>query len=367
MPVWFRFCLIEARVFNRSINYRGFLSLNFFAIELNSPPRQADFADMLAALCSRLLASISCRLRFRLYLHRSCSIFVSRRKACSYLLTLIFLLAPIGALACPQASTGTYKLTGSLMRSPISAEESGDGFAGDATGDSGEEPGDADTFNDRKADVLLDAGEYSQLVDECARILDRDQDCAWARFYRGCANFQQHEYRAALKDFKQTLCDSYYGRTSHIWLGATYERIRKYQSSINHYSEAIKDGDSDPNLLVSRGCVIGLTGRWGEAIEDFDRALALQPNSGWALNNRGYARAKLGAFDEALVDLSSAIEVDPDSANSYNYRGYIHQQRKELDAAIADLNKAIEIAPDYAAAYMNRGCAHLLRDRRPIL
>ncbi len=277
-------------------------------------------------------------------------------------LTLVF----TGAISCsflPALAenpkiTETYKVTGSLMRSPINV----DAQPGDTFGESNSYSCDESVFNDSRANSLLDSADYDELVRKCNTVLGDDQTSAWARFYRGCAYYHQDEFRLAIRDFKQTSSDVFYGRTSHIWLGSCYERVRKYQSAIAHYSEAIKAGDNDPGLLVSRGCIVGLTGKWQEAIEDFNTAIELQPESGWALFNRGYAHAKLNNFEEALQDLTASIELDPALSNAYNYRGYIYEQRKDLDSAIADLSKAIELNSDYAAAYMNRGCAYYLKN-----
>lgn len=260
----------------------------------------------------------------------------------------------------PVWRTDTYTITGSLMRSPMSTDSSAE--PGSPSPDTSSYGGaDVDRFDDRKANVLLQSAQYEELVASCNAILDQNSSCAWARFYRGCAYFHQDELRLAVRDFKQTSEDAYFGRTSHIWLGSAYEKLKKYQTSLTHYSEALKEGDKDPSLLVSRGSVMNLLCRWHDAVDDFDRALELQPGNAMALNHRGYAYAKLSNFDEAENDFSSAISIEPGYSYSYNYRGFVRNQKKDLDAAIQDFTRAIELSPEYAAAYMNRGCAYVAK------
>lgn len=253
--------------------------------------------------------------------------------------------------------TETFKITGGMTRSPINVDDRPDSIPDEPTVSA-----DEDQFTEARANVLLQGGEYEQIASRCTELLNQQEAGAWPRFYRACAYFHQNEFRLAVRDFKLTAADPFYGRTSHIWLGACFERLKKYQSSIAHYTEAINAGDTDPGLFVSRGCVVGLTGKWQDALDDFNHALELQPRNGWALNNRGYAHAKLNNLDDALHDLNSAIELEPASANTYNYRGYVHEQLKDLDSAIIDLSRAIELNSEYAAAFMNRGYAYLLKN-----
>ncbi|MBY0549782.1 MAG: tetratricopeptide repeat protein [Candidatus Obscuribacterales bacterium] len=284
----------------------------------------------------------------------------------------------------PVQRTDTYTITGSLMRSPISADSASENSAADTS----TYTGDDDVFDDRKANALLQSSEYDELIRNCNAVLDRNALCAWARFYRGCAYFHQDDLRAAVRDFKQTSDDDYFGRTSHIWLGSAYERLKKYQTSLVHYSEALKGGVKDASLLVSRGCIMNLLGRWHDAIDDFDKAIELQPGNALSLSHRGYAYAKLSNFEEALSDFSAALSIDSGLSLAYNYRGFVLNQRKDFDAAIEDFTKAVELSPEYAAAYVNRGCAYFakgdneradkdfrkakeldshMRDRRPVL
>lgn len=284
----------------------------------------------------------------------------------------------------PVVRADTYTITGSLMRSPISADSSSENGAADTSNYSSDD----DVFDDRKANALLQSAEYDELIRSCNAVLDQSATCVWARFYRGCAYFHQDDLRSAVRDFKQTADDEFFGRTSHIWLGSAYERLKKYQTSLVHYNEALKGGARDASLLVSRGCIMNLLGRWHDAIDDFDQAIELQPDNAWTLNHRGYAYAKLSNFEEALTDFSAALSIDPGLSLAYNFRGFVRNQRKDFDTAIEDFTKAVELNPEYAVAYINRGCAYFakgdneradkdfrkakeldphLRERRPVL
>jgi len=99
--------------------------------------------------------------------------------------------------------------------------------------------------------------------------------------------------------------------------------------------------------LVIHGCTNVI-----EAAQDTPVKLAL------ALNNRGVARRLKGEYDLALQDYNEAIRLNPNSASQFNNRGVIYRIKGEYDQAIADYSKAISLRSDYPAAYYNRALAY---------
>jgi tetratricopeptide (TPR) repeat protein len=76
-----------------------------------------------------------------------------------------------------------------------------------------------------------------------------------------------------------------------------------------------------------------------------------------AFNNRGVAYRLKGEYDLALQDYDRAIRLNPNSASHYNNRGIIFRIKHDYDRAIADYDEAIWLKPDYPAAFYNRALA----------
>jgi len=74
-----------------------------------------------------------------------------------------------------------------------------------------------------------------------------------------------------------------------------------------------------------------------------------------AYNLRGGFSYILGEYDRAIEDYSRAIDLDPDLASAYSNRGVALVDFREFRRAIDDFDHAIEIDPDYAMAFNNRG------------
>jgi Flp pilus assembly protein TadD len=82
-------------------------------------------------------------------------------------------------------------------------------------------------------------------------------------------------------------------------------------------------------------------GEHERAIEEFSRAIQLNPTNALAYHERGYTYSRLGKFERAITDFTEAIQLDPFDASAYNYRGQVYLQIDEYDKAIRDYTQAI--------------------------
>lgn len=64
-----------------------------------------------------------------------------------------------------------------------------------------------------------------------------------------------------------------------------------------------------------------------------------------------------GDYDLAVNDYNKAIELNPKDAVAYLNRGRAYHDKTNYDLAIADFDKVIEINPKETSAYLNRGDA----------
>jgi Flp pilus assembly protein TadD len=66
---------------------------------------------------------------------------------------------------------------------------------------------------------------------------------------------------------------------------------------------------------VNRGFIYPTKGNYDRAIEDFNKALALIPNSAQALLNRGIAKLRKGDQVGGRADIAQAKLLDPNIGN----------------------------------------------------
>ena len=114
-----------------------------------------------------------------------------------------------------------------------------------------------------------------------------------------------------------------------------------------------------PQLLAriygNRGVAYRNLGQYQQAIEDFDRALVLDPTYAWAYGNRGITYRSSKNYERALADFDTAISLDDHLDWIYVARGDVLRHLGRYERAIEDCNRAIILDPTYAQAYGSRG------------
>ena len=104
------------------------------------------------------------------------------------------------------------------------------------------------------------------------------------------------------------------------------------QINDNFKSEISQEDLLNAAIYNNRGGIRSIKEQWNSALQDFNRAIELDPNLPEAYVNRGLLYAILEQWDNALPDFNRAIEIKPELDVAYIYRGYI--LFKEINQAI---------------------------------
>jgi tetratricopeptide (TPR) repeat protein len=94
-------------------------------------------------------------------------------------------------------------------------------------------------------------------------------------------------------------------------------------------------------------------------VEDFNRAIELEPKNPMYYNNRGVAHLRRKDYDKALSDFDYAIKLDSGFASAYHNRGMAFSGKGRHDKAVEEFSKVIEINPDSPVLLKDRGLAYM--------
>jgi tetratricopeptide (TPR) repeat protein len=95
-----------------------------------------------------------------------------------------------------------------------------------------------------------------------------------------------------------------------------------------------------------------------DAIESYQKALAIKPTSGPYMAQLADAYAHTGQTDKAVEQYAAAAQADPQNAGTYYYNeGVVFTNTGKSDEAVAALDKALQADPNRADAYYLKGQA----------
>lgn len=214
----------------------------------------------------------------------------------------------------------------------------------------------ASYFERARIKYLLE--DYTGVIEDTNRGIELDPRVAVLYGVRAAAYAKLEDWEKAIDDYSQAIAlkhvligDAYYER------GRLYAKREQWNEAIEDMKTAIDHNFNKPDLAyVGIGNVLRLGKQeYAEAIQAYDQAIALNPDSSHAFTGRGRAYKKMYDYDKAMHDYSKAIEIEPENATPYNNRGYLYARLKQYEPSLADCNKAISIDPLKANHFGSRG------------
>lgn len=147
--------------------------------------------------------------------------------------------------------------------------------------------------------------------------------------------------------------------------GWQYIERGKYQRAIEDFDRAVKLNPANAVIYYNRSLAYGGLGQYHLAIRDLDAALRLNPNYPDAYYGRGYLYEKLGQNEQSIADFDQAVRINLTKrsavAKVYLSRGYSYYKLGQYEQAIRDYDQAIESGLESAhavLAHLNRAGAY---------
>jgi Flp pilus assembly protein TadD len=117
----------------------------------------------------------------------------------------------------------------------------------------------------------------------------------------------------------------------------------------------------DPNrpIVLSRlGEAYESMGKWQEAADTYQKAIALKPETAANYNNLGNDLAKLGKVDDARTAYQKYVDLNPtDAALAWRNFGTVLYNSNRMKESIEPLQKATTLDPKNATAWLLLGIA----------
>jgi tetratricopeptide (TPR) repeat protein/tRNA A-37 threonylcarbamoyl transferase component Bud32 len=100
---------------------------------------------------------------------------------------------------------------------------------------------------------------------------------------------------------------------------------------------------------------------YDKEIEELNKALALDPNYGYALNSLAYSYSDMGNYEKAIEYFEKYASVSPGDANPIDSMAELYFRMGRLDEAIAKYKETLEVKPDFFQTYWRVGYIYALK------
>lgn len=138
-------------------------------------------------------------------------------------------------------------------------------------------------------------------------------------------------------------------------ISCCYRELGDYDKALEHNSKALElfdpDSDNDYNLLKDRARYLLGMGKMEEAKKVMDEFIAENPDNASGYYTRGVARDNSNDYDGAIEDYTKALALNPKMSSVYLLRGNLYRLKGNNDLAMADYRKLTETGRDDDACF----------------
>lgn len=197
---------------------------------------------------------------------------------------------------------------------------------------------------------------YQEALNDFDLILKLSPDQADAYCGRGIVNNLLKKYDQAIADYNVAETLSHHN-DAHVYYNRaiTFATREEFRLALQDYNRALALDQADIDSIINRALVYAELGEHRFAISELNRSLQNEPPSTIGYSRRGDAWAEIGMMDKALIDFNAAVSLSPTSPIGYHNRGHLFHKWGQLDKAIADFSQVISLDPKADYAYHDRG------------
>ena len=129
----------------------------------------------------------------------------------------------------------------------------------------------------------------------------------------------------------------------------TIKQMQIWQNAETLWNYVIKSFPGRiPIAHTNLGLAYDIKGMTDQAIAEYEKAIAINPNLAHPYNNLGFDCYKKGMFDEAIAHYQQALAIEHDYAKAHYNLSLAYYAKKMFDESMAEYEKARAIDPELA-------------------
>jgi tetratricopeptide (TPR) repeat protein len=223
--------------------------------------------------------------------------------------------------------------------------------------------------NLQRAQLALEAGDYTAVILACETALRADRACVQGWLGLAVACLQRRDFSRSAEAAAQLCALAPDNALGYKLAGAAHAGMGDAAAALKNYDVAVSLDGLDRETRNGVAAALNNLGAFSRALAAAEATLRLWPEFALAHYNRGVALAGLGRPCEALESYRRALAHKPDFVEALNNCAVLlAKTRRDVETqgdadarrdveALALLDRALAINPAYAPAHANKGRA----------
>ena len=191
-------------------------------------------------------------------------------------------------------------------------------------------------------DAYRGLSNWDKAIEHYQKVAELDPKSDRANNGLGIAYYFKRDYENAVKYYKRAIQirpEAIY----YVNLGDAFRQMDNLGEAIDYYQEAVlTDAEYAPGHN-SLGIVYALRREYKNAIEHFEKAIAIRPSEPVYCVNLADAYRVTGEHDKAIQYYGDALKSNPNDASTLNALGLTYSQKGEYERAIQTYLQALSI------------------------
>ena len=202
---------------------------------------------------------------------------------------------------------------------------------------------------------LFQHGNVPQAEHICRKIIALSPNHGEALHLLGVIECQKNNLSAGVKLIRRSTQLDPGNAIAVSSLAHALESLGRHEEALDNYDRALAINPEFVQAHYNRANILAELQRFAEALEGHTRAIASAPDFAQAIFNRGNIFAHLGLHSRAIGDYERVLELMPGFTPALINRGAMLQKINRYDEALASYDFALTLAPSDVEALNNRG------------
>lgn len=191
---------------------------------------------------------------------------------------------------------------------------------------------------------------YQEGIEYANKALKVDENIAKAYYIKGSIYRESGDTAKAISNLQTTVEQDKKYLDAFYDLGVLYA-ARKNPIAFEYYDNVLRAEPQNENALYAKAKLLQDIGKIDEALKLYQDILTINTTCDKCYYNRGAIYLELKKDPKkALEEFTKAISVNPNYVEAYFARGYTYSKLKDRESAKADYNMCLKIQPNYEPA-----------------